>query len=812
MILDRLELTNFKRFRHVEIKFQDGITGILGNNGTGKSSLVTAIFFALYGVKATGISADYIVSGFASQKEKCEVILDFRIGGDTYKIIRTFKKGKTVTHEAEFYRNRQLVAKEVSPVEAEVKRTLGMGPVDFKNTIYAAQKDLLTLLDNTPTKRKEWFQKALGIDYLKTESDAVLKKQADEKAAGLQHTEGELAALAGRQSEEELARLKASLLTFTAAIAGHEKQKAILTKQRAEIEAGLKILAEKKAAHDRLVQQQLAVTGELARENAQQKSVESALALLKNDEAEYHSLEKAAGSYAEVRARLDMLAQKKAEHQRLTGEAGFAKKQAAEISARIETEKARLAALAKDAEEYARLAATVRKGLGAGPELTDDRLETAVNFRLAELMKRTGTLAAQQQQYKKEREKIAADRATIAGAGPDGTCPLCRQKLGEHYGDLEKEFTARLRELEDRAVADLAKQETLEKEKAAIEALRPVLEKLRTLAANLKRRAEFESTIADLAVQLSAKQREEQAHADALAALAFDVPAYSAAEQAEAAARKAQARFTELGKKIGQAVSLKQQLAGLTERIAQRNAEVKTLEQAITGAPYNPQETATAEDRKNAADTALRDNDVAIANAKRDRKFAEEKIADYQRTAEQIVLLQKQVTELKDEIELLKLTRALIAEYVVYLMQVVRSRLEGEVSRIIAEITGGRYEQVLLDEDFNLLVRDVDNDYPIDRFSGGEQDDIAVALRIALSRYLAELHQVHESTFLIFDEIFGSQDEERRNNLLTALRTQESRFPQILLISHIPEIQGEFANTLVVEMGPDNASRIREVE
>jgi len=34
----------------------------------------------------------------------------------------------------------------------------------------------------------------------------------------------------------------------------------------------------------------------------------------------------------------------------------------------------------------------------------------------------------------------------------------------------------------------------------------------------------------------------------------------------------------------------------------------------------------------------------------------------------------------------------------------------------------------------------------------------------------------------------------------------------ILLISHIPEMQGEFANTLVVGMGTDNASRIREVE
>jgi len=44
------------------------------------------------------------------------------------------------------------------------------------------------------------------------------------------------------------------------------------------------------------------------------------------------------------------------------------------------------------------------------------------------------------------------------------------------------------------------------------------------------------------------------------------------------------------------------------------------------------------------------------------------------------------------------------------------------------------------------------------------------------------------------------------------LRTQESRFPQILLISHIAEIQGEFANTLVVEMDAGNASRVRDME
>lgn len=63
---------------------------------------------------------------------------------------------------------------------------------------------------------------------------------------------------------------------------------------------------------------------------------------------------------------------------------------------------------------------------------------------------------------------------------------------------------------------------------------------------------------------------------------------------------------------------------------------------------------------------------------------------------------------------------------------------------------------------------------PFDQFSGGEQDDIAVALRITLSRSVAELHQVHEPTFPMFDEIFGSQDEEKRINLVSAFLHERS--------------------------------------
>ena len=89
---------------------------------------------------------------------------------------------------------------------------------------------------------------------------------------------------------------------------------------------------------------------------------------------------------------------------------------------------------------------------------------------------------------------------------------------------------------------------------------------------------------------------------------------------------------------------------------------------------------------------------------------------------------------------------------------------------------------------------------------------MAIALRIALSRYIAEMHELHDSTFLIFDEIFGSQDEERRGNIFRAFRALEPYFPQIFLISHVTEVQGEFGNTLVVEAISESESRIRDLE
>ena len=103
MRLIRLELANYRRFEEVEVEFPDGVLGIIGNNGAGKSSLVEAIAWALYGNDVARSSKEEIKRLGASPSEPCRVILDFELRGDNCRVVRELK-GISHTADASFFR------------------------------------------------------------------------------------------------------------------------------------------------------------------------------------------------------------------------------------------------------------------------------------------------------------------------------------------------------------------------------------------------------------------------------------------------------------------------------------------------------------------------------------------------------------------------------------------------------------------------------------------------------------------------------------------------------------------------------------
>ena len=96
--------------------------------------------------------------------------------------------------------------------------------------------------------------------------------------------------------------------------------------------------------------------------------------------------------------------------------------------------------------------------------------------------------------------------------------------------------------------------------------------------------------------------------------------------------------------------------------------------------------------------------------------------------------------------------------------------------------------------------------FPITRFSGGEVDLANLCLRIGISRAIAELSGSEEGlSFLGFDEIFGSQDEDRRFEILKALDHLKEQYRQIYIVSHINSIKEHFPEILEVRKTPSGS-------
>jgi DNA repair protein SbcC/Rad50 len=131
-----------------------------------------------------------------------------------------------------------------------------------------------------------------------------------------------------------------------------------------------------------------------------------------------------------------------------------------------------------------------------------------------------------------------------------------------------------------------------------------------------------------------------------------------------------------------------------------------------------------------------------------------------------------------------------LADYREHASQRARPELERQASHLLRQVTGSMYPIIRLTEGYLLEVADAGRFHPLKRFSGGEQDLAALCLRLALSLTLAHQRGA-EQGFVILDEVFGSQDSDRRRLLLQQLGdlAETAEFQQIFVISHTDDVR-----------------------
>lgn len=153
------------------------------------------------------------------------------------------------------------------------------------------------------------------------------------------------------------------------------------------------------------------------------------------------------------------------------------------------------------------------------------------------------------------------------------------------------------------------------------------------------------------------------------------------------------------------------------------------------------------------------------------------------------------VTRLTADIErLTELDRA-FGELRAVLNQEMRPELQSRAAEFLQAVTDGRYSDLEITEEYQVSIVEEREVKPV--ISGGEEDVLNLALRLAISQMIAE-RAGQPLSLLVLDEIFGSLDDDRRHAVVDLLRALADRFPQVIVITHVEALRDLFDRVLRV--------------
>ncbi|MDD1753106.1 MAG: hypothetical protein LUQ38_08470, partial [Methanotrichaceae archaeon] len=248
-----------------------------------------------------------------------------------------------------------------------------------------------------------------------------------------------------------------------------------------------------------------------------------------------------------------------------------------------------------------------------------------------------------------------------------------------------------------------------------------------------------------------------------------------------------------------------------TDGLARMELELDKIREQIKASGYSEELHVKARQALNDAEIVLESTRKEASNSEVKLRVKEGELAKLREEEKRKNKYEQDLSIVGLRSQVLDVTRSSIVKFMDQVLIRVKDAISQTAGEILEEISG-KYSLLKFDEDFNILVEDGGDFYPITRYSGGEMDMIAISVRIAISDYLMRFgNQGQSYSFLILDEIFGSQDIEHRENLINMLRKLEDRFPQILAISHISDVQGQFDNTLQITEDDLGNSRIEVV-
>ena len=160
-MIKKLILKNWKKHENFTIDFSKGVNIIVGEMGTGKSSILQAINYCLFGsfndLKSREIKTDDLISRNQSESELVLYI-------DNYIIHRFIKRGKTSESKITDETGQELAGPSTVEVNKFIEEKLKISEDVFLRAIYSSQNDIDKIIRVTPNQRKKILDELMNLN------------------------------------------------------------------------------------------------------------------------------------------------------------------------------------------------------------------------------------------------------------------------------------------------------------------------------------------------------------------------------------------------------------------------------------------------------------------------------------------------------------------------------------------------------------------------------------------------------------------------------------------------------------------------
>ncbi len=807
MIPVKLSLRNFMPYRdNVPPLYFNGIhtACISGDNGNGKSALIDAITWALWGkTRNTSKSDDPLIH---QGQNEMEVEFDFAVGEQGYRIIRKHARPRRGSRTGKTLLDFQIAANDgfksisadsITQTQQKVINILHMDYATFINSAFLRQGHADEFTNQPPTKRKEVLGNILGLAFYDELEQAQAELTQVEKS--LAEHETRLAKL--KKEKEALENKKQQLAQLEEHIAATRRDLERREQEGAQYQARIKeheaVIAQRSAIEEGYVQ--------LAEARKQNEELNQKLGLLVKLKEKKSQLE-----LAIERAQAALITEHKLAQSKIA-ELEATSQKLPQLKNELQQAEARLRQLAEQEKE-----------LGSKKQASQE-LRTQINY-----------LSSSRTSLEREIAEIT-ENIKILSTHAETKCPLCETELGEDgLKRIQDNYTA---ERESKSKALASNQAELANKKKELETLEGELSLLETKLGQDKASAQTKVSLLNQSIsEVQAVDSQLNQAREKLNEIEQSLAGKDFAAEEQQALAQVERELDRLDYDSPQHEQLRQRLVELEKYESPK----RKLEEADRLLRQEKEAAAKAEEagrelrQRLEADTKkgqdLNQELAALPQLTTDLTQAESEhqtLAAQQKQAQELMWGVKSKLERCSELEIRKgekekLLGQASKEEKIYkdlaqafgkkgiqalIIEMALPEIEAEANRLLGRMTDNRMHVKMETqrqtkkgetvETLDINIADELGTRNYEMFSGGEAFRIDFAVRIALSKLLARRAGAPLPT-LIIDEGFGTQDSSGIEKLKEAINSIKDDFDKILVITHMEELRDAFPTRINV--------------